>query len=304
MGDYGDFSLMPMTGRPQTDWRKRASSFQRSSEIIKPYYYAVTLDKYKTKVEMTSTTRCGHLRITFPPSEPAYLSIHAHPQGAFIQMRPQEKKVYGFTRANNGGVPENFACYFVMAFDQPFSCAGLSADSLLHQDQQELAADQVFAFLRFAPGKSVTVRIATSFISLEQAEQNLAAEIGDRSFISTRNRSRNLWEKELQRIEIQGATTDQQVTFYTALYRVLLFPRIWYEFDAQGACIISVPMTAGSMPARCMRTTASGILFVRCIRFFTILFPDRDAEIIRGWINAYREGGWFPKWSSPGIEIA
>ena len=81
--------------------------------------------------------------------------------------------MYGFTRANNGGVPENFACYFVMAFDQPFSCAGLSADSLLHQDQQELAADQVFAFLRFAPGKSVTVRIATSFISLEQAEQNL-----------------------------------------------------------------------------------------------------------------------------------
>jgi len=300
MGDYGDFSLMPMTGRPQTDWRKRASSFQRSSEISKPYYYAVTLDKYKTKVEMTSTTRCGHLRITFPPSEPAYLSIHAHPQGAFIQMRPQEKKVYGFTRANNGGVPENFACYFVMAFDQPFSCAGLSADSLLHQDQQELAADQVFAFLRFAPGKSVTVRIATSFISLEQAEQNLAAEIGDRSFISTRNRSRNLWEKELQRIEIQGATTDQQVTFYTALYRVLLFPRIWYEFDAQGRMHHFSPYDGRVHAGEMYADNGFWDTFRAVYPFFTILFPDRDAEIIRGWINAYREGGWFPKWSSPG----
>ena len=300
IGDYGDFSLMPMVGNPETDWQKRASLFTRDHEISKPYYYSVLLDKYQTRVEMTATTRCGYMRFTFPKTEQALLLVDSHPKDAWLKLLPQENKVIGYTRANNGGVPKNFACYFVMVFDQPFTSVGLYHDNQLEATVLTCQAEQVSAFLSFKAQQPVTVRIATSFISVEQAERNLTGEIGSRSFDAVCSTAKEIWEKELGRIEIQGASKDQQITFYTALYRALLFPRIWYEYNSSGEKYHFSPYDGKIYPGEMYADNGFWDTFRAVYPFFTIMYPERDAEIIRGWINAYQEGGWFPKWTSPG----
>jgi len=300
IGDYGDFSFMPIAGELVTDWQQRASAFDHRNEEARPYYYSVKLDKHNIRVEMTPTIRAMQSRITFSQTGDAWLLLHAHPKGAYVKIIPEEKKIVGYTRANEGGVPENFACYFVVYLDQPFKTCGVWQGTQTRPEVKELSAEEAGAYLQFQGPVTVTMRIATSFISQEQAERNLATEIGKRTFEQTRQEAKEIWEKEMRRIEIEGATPEQRVTFYTALYRALLFPRIWYEYDAGNNMVHFSPYDGKVHAGEMYADNGFWDTFRAVYPFFTLLYPDRDAEIIRGWINAYKEGGWFPKWASPG----
>jgi predicted alpha-1,2-mannosidase len=300
IGDYGDFSFMPIAGELVTDWQQRSSTFDHRHEEARPYYYSVMLDKHNIRVELTPTTRAMQSRITFSQAGNAYLLLQAHPKGAYVKIIPEEKKVIGFTRANEGGVPENFACYFVAYLDQPFKTCGVWQGNQTQPDCKELSAEEAGVYLQFQGPMTVTMRIATSFISFEQAERNLASEVGKQTFAQTCQEAKEIWEKEMHKIEIEGATPDQQITFYTALYRALLFPRIWYEYGADKQKIHFSPYDGKVHPGEMYADNGFWDTFRAVYPFFTLLHPDRDAEIIRAWINAYKEGGWFPKWTSPG----
>jgi predicted alpha-1,2-mannosidase len=226
--------------------------------------------------------------------------LQAHPKGAYVKIIPEENKIIGFTRANEGGVPENFACYFVAYLDQPFKAYGVWQGGQPQSGVKELSAEEAGAYLQFQGPVTVTMRLATSFISFEQAERNLANEIGSRRFEQTRQEAKEIWEKEMHKIEIEGATPEQQITFYTAMYRALLFPRIWYELGADQKKIHFSPYDGKVHPGEMYADNGFWDTFRAVYPFFTLLHPERDAEIIRGWINAYKEGGWFPKWTSPG----
>ncbi len=300
IGDYGDFSFMPMTGEPKTSFEDRASRFSHAREKARPYYYSVDLLDYDVKTEVAPTARCAQFRISYPDSGNAWLVIDAHKKGSDVQIFPETKMVTGVSRSNHGGVPNNFACYFIVVFDAPFEAYSTWDEKEVHANTQSLKGEHVGALLKFKSGAQVHYKVGTSFISLDQARMNLQKEIGSDTFDKTMAVGKRTWEGELSKIEIDGATEAQKITFYTAFYRVLLFPRMFYEFDANGDKIHYSPYDGQVHTGEMVADNGFWDTFRAVYPFFTILFPERDAEILRGWINAYKEGGWFPKWSSPG----
>jgi len=302
VGDYGDFSIMPMTGDLNLAFTDRASVFSHDREEAHPYYYRVFLDRYHTQVEITPTTRGGIMRFTFPETDQAFILLDAHPRGTSITLDPERGKISGYTRANRGSVPENFACYFVAYLDAPVAGYGVLTEDGRREGRETAAGDHVAGYLRLrtAEDQPVTLRIGTSFISLEQAERNLKREIGDRSFNEVRAQAEQTWNEKLNRIRIEGATDAQRTTFYTAFYRALAFPRIWYEYNDQNTPYHFSPYDGKIHEGVLYADNGFWDTFRAVYPFYTLLFPEQDAEIVRGWINAYREGGWFPKWTSPG----
>jgi predicted alpha-1,2-mannosidase len=302
ISDYGDFSIMPMVGELIIDPRKRASKFDHRNESVLPHYYRVLLDRYQITAEVTASMRCGQMRFTFPQSENSFILIDTHPRGGYVKIIPEERKIIGYSLSNYGGTPENFACYFVAKFDKSFSRSGIWTDDRFLTDSSEKKGDHVIAYISFTTkdNDAVQLTVATSFISFEQAERNLKNEIGENDFDKTKNEADKAWEKELKKIEIKGASEDQKTTFYTAFYRCLIFPRIWYEVDEMGQTQYFSPFD-GQIHSGIMYTdTGFWDTFRALFPFYTILYPRKDAEIIQSLLNAYDEGGWLPKWMSPG----
>ncbi|MDX2250360.1 MAG: GH92 family glycosyl hydrolase [Bacteroidia bacterium] len=302
MGDYGQFSLMPMTGTLKTGDEERASAFKHENEKSTPFYYSVHLDDYDIRVEVTPTLRAASLRFTYPDTQNAFLLLDMSAAEGNVTIDPENRTISGFTRINSGGVPENFACYFVARFDKPFEKYGVWQGEEIWEGEKKHLGVNSGAYLRFATqrGNQVNVQIGTSFISIRQAQQNLDQEIGTQSFEAVRDLAQQTWEKELSRIEIEGGTEAQLTTFYTAYYRLLNFPRVWYESDSLGNSYHFSPYDGQVHPGVMYTDNGFWDTFRAVFPFFSLMYPERDAEIIQGLINSYKEGDWFPKWTSPG----
>jgi predicted alpha-1,2-mannosidase len=302
MGDYGQFSLMPMTGKLITDDRKRSSAYKHANEVSTPYYYSAYLDDYQIRAEVSPGTRTGMLRFTFPDADSAYLIIDASDAAGSIEIIPEKRMIKGYSTINSGGVPEGFAHYFVAIFDQEFEDYGIWENEEIIEDKNLYQGNNIGSFLRFTSqrGDQVQVRVGTSFISHAQALLNLEREIGDQSFENFRQKAKDTWNQELSRIEIEGANEEQLSVFYTAYYRMLMFPRIWHEPDQEGKMHHFSPYDGKVHPGVLYADNGFWDTFRAVFPFYTLMYPERDAEIIRGLINAYQEGDWFPKWTSPG----
>jgi len=302
IADYGNFSIMPINGGLIIDAQKRASHFSHKNEKALPYYYRVYLDRYNINAELTPTMQCAFIKFTFPKSDSAYILIDDHPVGTYVKIIPEENKIIGYTRSNTGGTPENFACYFVAIFDKALITKGTWSDETITYNSIENKGEHVGAFLQFQTKKNeaICLKIGTSFISIEQAELNLINEIGNKSFYEIKIQAQHTWNHELNKIQIEGCTADQKIIFYAAFYRSLLFPRVWYEFDKKEQPYYFSPFDGKIHSGYMYSDTGFWDTFRAVFPFFTILYPDRDAEIIQGLLNAYNEGGRLPKWMSPG----
>ena len=148
--------------------------------------------------------------------------------------------------------------------------------------------------------EKITARVASSFISLEQAELNLEREIGSDTFEQTKIKAANLWNTELSRIEIEGGSLDQYRTFYTALYRVLLFPRKFYEINGSNEIIHYSPYNGEVISGYMFTDNGFWDTFRAVFPFFTIMYPDFTSQLMQGLVNTYNESGWLPEWASPG----
>ena len=167
INDYGQFSLMPATGRPVFDEEKRASWFSHKGETAKPYYYKVYLAEYDVVTEIAPTERAAIFRFTFPGSDSSHVVIDAFDKGSYIKILPAQNRIIGYTTRNSGGVPENFKNYFVIDFDKPFRYTSVWADSVLSTDLLEKTACHAGAIVGFntRKGEKVHARVASSFIS-------------------------------------------------------------------------------------------------------------------------------------------
>jgi predicted alpha-1,2-mannosidase len=301
INDYGQFSIMPVTGTPEIDQEKRASWFSHKAEIAKPYYYSVYLAEHDVVTEITPTERAAMFRFTFPEHAHSYVVIDAFDKGSSVKVIPGENKITGYTTKNSGGVPENFKNYFVIVFDKPFTYHATFADSTLRPDVPEQTADHTGAVIGFKTrkGEIVHARVASSFISYEQAEQNLK-ELGNDSFDTVAAKGKNAWNKALERIRVEGGTLDQYRTFYSCLYRSLLFPRKFYEIDAAGEILHYSPYNGKILPGFMYTDTGFWDTFRGLFPFLNLMFPARNKEMQEGLINTYRESGFFPEWASPG----
>ena len=306
INDYGQFSLMPVVGMPSMDEAARASWFSHKSEVALPHYYKVYLADYDVVTEVTPTERAAMFRFTFPKGE-SYVVLDAYDNGSYVQVIPEENKIVGYTTRNSGGVPENFRNYFVVVFDTPFEYSGTfsgnGGTSALALTEGMLCSNAFHtgAVVGFPTerGQEVHARVASSFISIEQAEQNLL-ELGEDSFDTVVAKGRNSWNGVLGRVELSGGTTDQLRTFYSCLYRSLLFPRKFYEMTSAGDIVHYSPYNGKVLPGYMYTDTGFWDTFRSLFPLLNLLYPSVNAEIQEGLLNTYRESGFFPEWASPG----
>ena len=301
INDYGQFSIMPVTGKPEFDEDKRASWFSHKGEIALPYYYKVYLAEHDVVTEFTPTERAVLFRFTFPENENSYVVVDAFDKGSYIKIIPEQNKIIGYTTRNSGGVPDNFKNYFVIEFDKPFSYQASVADGALVENQSEQTAGHAGAIIGFKTrkGEIVHARVASSFISFEQADRNLK-ELGSDSFETLVQKGQDAWNQILGKIEVDGGNLDQYRTFYSCLYRSVLFPRAFFEFDEAGNPVHYSPYNGEVLPGYMYTDTGFWDTFRCLFPFLNLMYPSVNKQIQEGLINTYKESGFFPEWASPG----
>jgi len=301
MNDYGQFALMPGTGKVKVDEDARASWFSHKAETARPYYYSVYLADYDLTTEITPTERAARFRFTFPRTDSAYVVVDALDKGSYLKILPAQNRIVGYTTRNSGGVPAGFKNYFVIEFDHPLANPQLYNDKALANGVNELAAAHVLAAVGFRTrkGEQVNARVASSFISAEQAERNLQ-ELGSDDFDKVKAQGQQAWNQALGRVEIEGGSEEQRQTFYSCLYRALLFPRKFYELDASGQPVHYSPFNGQVKPGYLYTDTGFWDTFRALFPLLNLLYPEENAKMQAGLANDYREGGWLPEWGSPG----
>ena len=312
INDYGQFSIMPVTGKPECDENKRASWFSHKGEEARPYYYKVYLAEHDVVTEIAPTERAAMFRFTFPEND-SYVVVDAFDRNSHIQVIPGENKIIGYTTRNSSGVPQNFKNYFVVVFDKPFTYTATFSNDVqpekpdgsvpvtLKEGQLEQTNFHTGAVIGFKTrkGEIVHARVASSFISPEQAELNLK-ELGNDSFDALAQKGKEAWNNVLGKLEVVGGTLDQYRTFYSCLYRSLLFPRKFYEIDANGQVVHYSPYNGEVLPGYMYTDTGFWDTFRCLFPFLNLMYPSVNKEIQEGLINTYKESGFFPEWASPG----
>ena len=301
INDYGQFSIMPETGEPVFDEEKRASWFSHKAEVAKPYYYRAYLADYDVVAEMAPTERACAMRFTFPETDKANIVVDAFDRGSHVQVIPEKRMIVGYTTRNSGGVPDNFKNYFVLVFDKPFTYKATVASGNISEGKLTATDNHAGAIVGFKTrrGEQVGVRVASSFISPEQALLNLN-ELGNDTFDEVAARGRKAWNDVLGRIEVDDDNTDHLRTFYSCLYRSVLFPRSFYEKDAEGKIMHYSPYNGQVLPGYMFTDTGFWDTFRCLFPFLNMMYPSMNQKMQEGLVNAYLESGFLPEWASPG----
>ena len=301
MNDYGQFAIMPITGGLVFDQDRRASWFSHKAEVAKPYYYKVYLADHDVTTELAPTERAVMFRFTYPKTKNAYVVIDAFDKGSYVKIIPEENKIIGYSTKNSGGVPENFKNYFVIQFDKPFTfTSGVKENNIL-PNETEVQGNHTGAIIGFATqkGEIVHARVASSFISYEQAELNLK-ELGKDSFDQLVTKGKDIWNREMSKVDVEDDNIDNLRTFYSCLYRSMLFPRSFYEIDAKGQVVHYSPYNGKVLPGYMFTDTGFWDTFRCLFPFLNLMYPSMNQKMQEGLVNAYLESGFLPEWASPG----
>ena len=302
INDYGQFSIMPVNGMSKIDEDSRASVYSHKAEEVHPYYYSVYLADHDIKAEFSPTERAVIMNFTMPKSDSTGIVIDAFDRGSYVKVLQSENTIVGYSTKNSGGVPENFKNWFVVKFDQPFTGYSVwDGDKKYGANKSEITDFHTGVVVNFPSerGDVITARIASSFISLEQAYLNLR-EIGDADLATIKEAGQERWDDVLGRIEVEGNDMEQLRTFYSCLYRSTLFPRKFYEFDAEGKMIHYSPYNGEVCDGPMYTDTGFWDTFRSLFPLLNLVYPSVNAEIQEALVNTYKESGFLPEWASPG----
>jgi predicted alpha-1,2-mannosidase len=291
LSDYGQATFLPFRGDIHPQAAERASSYAVEQAHLGPHSLQLFLLRYRAHIELIPTDRTAVLTAIFEEDSQETMGLLFDIPGheGTIEPDPATRTIRFTSTANSGGVPDNFATYYLLQLKSPWD----------NFEVKEAGAHRI-GILRFAQGLQVEAHIATSFISFEQAARNLGNEIGQRSVDQLRSSAAAVWNDHLNRIEIEGATDDQRRTFYSCLYRTLLFPRTWHEPDADGHPHHFSAFNGKVMPGLMYADHGYWDVYRAWYPLMSILFPERLGEILQAWVNAYKEGGWLPQFPCPG----
>ena len=302
INDYAAFSLMAVTGKEAYKEQDRASWFSHKAETARPYYYSVYLADHDVTAEVTPSDRAAIFRFTCPETDSLYIILDAFNNGSMVQIIPEERKITGYCRNNHGGVPSNFHNYFVAVFDKDFeNVSTWHGDTLMHGNTLD-EGDHVGAMIRFrtVDGEKIGIKVASSFIRPEQAMINLIRETEGKDFDQVKEAGRQEWNKQLGRIQVEGGSDDQLRTFYSCLYRMLLFPRKFYEYNEENRMVHYSPYNGEVCEGYMFTDNGFWDTFRALFPFFTLMYPEFNGQVMAGLVNTYKESGWLPEWASPG----
>ncbi len=285
INDYGSFSLMPVTTGPFYDEEGRQSWFSHKAETAKPYYYKVYLADHDVTAELAPTERAAAFRLTYPQKDTSYLVVDAYEGGA-VEVFRDRNMIAGCSTVNHGGAAEGFRNWFVVVSDTPFETVSIDGSIAM-------------VGFRTVKGQEVNLRVASSFIGQEQAELNLG-ELGGRTLDEVAEAGKARWNEVLGRIKVEDPDIDNLRTFYSCLYRSLLFPRDLSETDASGDRVHRSPFDGEVHKGYLFADTGFWDTFRSLFPLLDLVYPDQEAKMQEGLVNTWRESGFLPEWASPG----
>ncbi|MER6154612.1 GH92 family glycosyl hydrolase [Streptomyces sp. NPDC001868] len=299
MGDRQTFQVMPSaaTGTPELSRTARALAFRHENETARPYYYGVRFEN-GVRAEMAPTDHAAALRFTYPGDDASVIFDNVTDQ-AGLTLDKDAGVVTGFSDVKSGLSTGATRLFVYGVFDAPVTDGGSTG---------------VKGHLRFDAGadRAVTLRLATSLISLDQAKDNLRQEIPDgTSFETVKDRARAQWDRILGKVEVEGATPDQLTTLYSNLYRLYLYPNSGFEKVGSTYKYASPfsPMTGQDTPTHTGAKIVDGKVYVNngfwdtyrtTWPAYSLLTPGQAGEMVDGFVQQYKDGGWTSRWSSPG----
>lgn len=322
--DLGSLLLMPTSGELNVKYTQYGSEY--TDEVAVPGYYSNMLTKYGIKCEMTATPRTSRARFTFHRGQGNLLMNLGegltNETGAtvrFVNDREIEgSKLLGTFCYNPQAV---FPIYFVMRIDKAPATRGywklqrpmqgVEAEwdgysgkyKLYTSYSKEMSGDDVGAWFTFdtTEGEAIEVSIGVSFVSIENARLNLETEQpAGTTFDQIRAQARKKWNEDLSRILVEGGTEEQKGVFYTALYHTMIHPNILQDVNGQ------YPQMEGDkiLTTDCNRYTVYSLwdTYRNFHQLMTLVYPERQMDMVRTMLDMYREHGWFPKWELYGRE--
>ncbi|MFH8366640.1 GH92 family glycosyl hydrolase [Streptomyces sp. NPDC018031] len=309
MGDRQTFQVMPQAaaGPPDADRTARALAFRHENETARPHHYGVRFEN-GLRADIAPTDHAAIMRFTYPGDDATVVFDNVNNSGG-LTLDPEHGVVTGFSDVRSGLSTGASRMFVYGVFDAPVTASGRLPGG---------GGKDVTGYFRFRPGadRTVTLRIATSLISVEQAKANLAQEIGaSDSFTQVRDRARRAWDDILGRVEVEGADPDQLTTLYSSLYRLYLYPNSAYENTGTAdepryryASPFSPP-AGENTPTRTGAKIVDGKVHVNngfwdtyrtAWPAYSLLTPKRAGELVDGFVQQYKDGGWISRWSSPG----
>ncbi|MEM7655433.1 MAG: GH92 family glycosyl hydrolase [Bacteroidota bacterium] len=316
--ELGVILAMPTTGELETDHRKYGSTY--SEESAKVGYYTNTLDKYGVKVEATATTRVGVSRYHFPAGDNNILLNLGlgltNEQGASVRVvSPTEIEgsrsvgTFCYYKPN-----EAYQIYFVARFSEAANETGVWKDPPRYEGveaqwmgyngqtrimpgyRQPIIGDSIGAYLRYqfdAP-KTVEMQIGISYVSIENARENLEREAAGKSFDQIMAATQEEWAEHLSRVEVEGGTRDDQVIFYTALYHTLIHPNTLNDHNGEYPHM----QTRETMHTDGIRFTTFSLwdTYRNLHQLMSLLYPEQQVDMVNSMLRISDESGWLPKW--------
>ncbi|MDF2192314.1 GH92 family glycosyl hydrolase [Paraflavitalea sp. CAU 1676] len=301
VSDYGVFSLMPVINELVVDENKRAAAFSHANETGKPHYYKVKFDNGIT-TELSPTERGAHLRFSFPAGKEAFLVLDGYTKQSQVTIIPAERKIIGYVN-NQRFAPESFKSYFVIEFDQPFTAFGTweNKDNTTQPSQLTAEGKGVGAYLQFKKGVKVQARVASSYISPEQAAITWQRELGSHKTLEqTKLAASNVWNQLLNRVLVEGGTEAQKATFYSCLFRANLFSRQFFEYDKEGKPYYWSPYDSKVHAGYMYTDNGFWDTFRSQFPLTNILHPTMQGRYMQALLDAQQQCGWLPAWSFPG----
>jgi predicted alpha-1,2-mannosidase len=332
--EFGNVLVMPTIGAlktvpgtrddPDAGYRSR---FSHDSEVAQPGYYAVTLDDYGIKAELTATTRAGFHRYTFPSASDAHILIDvSHRMNGRPNNDPADgevtiignNQIEGHTHCNGstGGwsfpttidtedpiktestvyTIQDYTVYFVANFSEPFDSYGTWKDAVISKGNSHECGENVGAFVNYntSESESILVKVGISFVSIEQARTNLESEILDWDFDKVKGETRQTWNLELNKVEVEGGREEHKVIFYTALYHALLCPYTFSDVDGKYIGMDGQLHTEENYTH--YHVFSLWDTFRAEYPLLILIEPVRAKDMVKSLVDKYKQGGWIPKW--------
>lgn len=306
IGDYCNITMMPQTGDAVDLTEGCKSGYRRSEAVMKPYELDVTFQRYRAYMELVPTARGAMSKVVFEQADVTQrLALHLGKDKAEITIDPDAKTVSGYVSSHWWEVPENFRQFFVIQFDRTFDLEGTVAgtdDGAKKEQALTYSGQNLVLNLAFEQdgNRELTFTLATSFVSLNQAQENAKQDLMGKTMCTLKREAIDLWEAHLSKIEIDTPDMDQMKTFYTCLYRMFLFPRMFFEYDADGKMIHYSPADGHIYDGPMYTDNGFWDTYKTVYPLFSIILSDRYAQMCEGFLNYYKEAGWLPRWMSPG----
>ena len=300
--DYAVFSLMPVSGQLKLSDLERGAKFNHDNEIAKPHYYKVDFDNGIT-TEVSPSLRGSHMRFSFPKNEKAYIVIDGYTGASGIKIDRKNRQITGFVRNGRGmDRVKGFKNYFVIQFDKSFQEAGIweNRNGKTWENQTSKEGEGIGAYIQFKDGQKVQAKIASSYVSLDQAQLNLKRELGkDRNLEQTKANAKAVWNKQLSKILVEGGTEAQMKTFYSCFFRASLFSRKFYEINENGDPFYYSPYDGKVHNGYMYTDTGFWDTFRGQFPLNAILYPEMHGNYVSALVDAYHQRGWLPSWSFP-----